>query len=166
MKAMQHLVGQVMPDVELVGSSGGLTNPKHVAGRAVYFCYPYTGRPGVPNPRGWDDIVGAHGSTPQALAYVELHKTFTAIGARVFGVSLLLPEWICDFANRNDVPFDLLSDDAGNFSSGLELPRFMIDGVDFLRRITLVAHAGIITHVKFPVENPEQDAAQILAELQ
>jgi hypothetical protein len=30
----------------------------------LLFIYPRTGQPGVPNPKGWDDIPGARGCTP------------------------------------------------------------------------------------------------------
>lgn len=30
----------------------------------LVFIYPRTGKPGVPNPDGWDDIPGARGCTP------------------------------------------------------------------------------------------------------
>ena len=162
---MPHLLGRALPDVELPTSLGATLNPKNVKGRAVYFCYPYTGRPGVANPRGWDDIAGAHGSTPQALAYAALYEKFQSIAVNIFGVSLLSQEWISDFTHRNNLPFELLSDQHGQFSQELELQRFSIDGVDYLQRITLIAAAGIITQIKFPVLNPHLDAAEILAML-
>ena len=132
---MLDLIGQALPDVQLPSSSGGFVNPKFVKGRAVYFYYPYTGRPGVPNPRGWDDIAGAHGSTPQALGYAAQFEAFQNLGVRVFGVSLLAPEWITDFAERNLLPYELLSDEGARFSQALQLPRFTIDGVDYLTRL-------------------------------
>ncbi len=162
---MAHLLGRALPDVALPTSSGATLNPQNVKGRAVYFCYPYTGRPGVANPQGWDDIAGAHGSTPQALAYAALYEKFQSLAVSVFGVSLLSQEWIADFAHRNTLPFELLSDHLGQFSQHLELQRFSIEGVDFLRRITVVAAGGIITQVKSPVLEPHFDAAEILAML-
>lgn len=159
---MQHLVGQALPNVELASSGGGEVNPRQVKGRAVYFCYPYTGRPGFPNPRGWDDIAGAHGSTPQALAFAALHKNFCDAEVAVYGVSHLPQEWIADFAQRNQLPFDLLSDVEAKLSQDLKLPRFSIDGVDYLTRLSLIVADGIITHVVFPVAEPEKDAANIL----
>ncbi len=156
---MQYLIGQALPDVELLSSSGGHVSPRHVRGRAIYFCYPYTGRSGVPNPRGWDDIAGAHGSTPQALGYMAQYNKFQNLGVNVFGVSLLAPDWIADFAERNMLPYELLSDEAAGFSQALQLPHFAIDGVDYLQRLSLIAVDGIITHVVFPVVDPEKDAA-------
>ena len=158
---MQHLIGQALPDVQLPSSSGDHVNPRHVKGRAVYFCYPYTGRQGVPNPRRWDDIAGAHGSTPQALGYAAQFEAFQNLGVRVFGVSLLAQEWITDFAERNLLPYELLSDEGARFSQALQLPCFTIDSVDYLLRLSLIVADGIIAQVVFPVAEPEKDAATI-----
>ena len=160
---MQHLIGRSLPDVELLSSNGANFNPRYEVGRAVYFCYPYTGRPGISDPRGWDDIVGAHGSTPQALAYAAQHPKFLYRRVSIFGVSLLSQEWIADFKQRNNLPYELLSDADGLFSRELKLERFRIDGVDYLRRITIVAVDGAIVHVICPVSMPSKDAANVLA---
>ena len=160
---MQLLVGRSLPDVELPSSNGANFNPRHEVGQAVYFCYPYTGRPGVSDPRGWDDIAGAHGSTPQALAYAAQYPKFRDRRVSIFGVSLLSQEWIADFKQLNSLPYELLSDADGLFSHELKLERFQIDGVDYLQRITLVAMDGVIVEVIFPVTMPSKDAAQVLA---
>ena len=41
-------------------------------GRAIVFVYPWTGRAGVANPPDWDDIPGAHGSTPETEGFPAL----------------------------------------------------------------------------------------------
>ena len=58
--------GRRMPDLALPTTAGRSVNFAELSGRAVVFCYPWTGRPGQPNPPSWDDIPGAHGSTPEA----------------------------------------------------------------------------------------------------
>ena len=55
---------------------------------AIVYCYPWTGRPGLPNPPGWDDIPGAHGSTPQAEGFRDLYAGFQQVDAAVFGLSI------------------------------------------------------------------------------
>jgi peroxiredoxin len=69
-------VGQALPDVELPATTGAPVNLRRLPGSTVIFCYPWTGRPGLPDPPGWDNIPGAHGSTPQAQAYAALHADF------------------------------------------------------------------------------------------
>jgi peroxiredoxin len=164
---MQHLKGMRLPDVNMRTSQHSVFNPCQFEGRAVYFCYPYTGRPGFANPLNWDTIKGAHGSTPQALEFSRLHKKFTALEIEVFGLSLLSEEWISDFAERNALPYLLLSDaslleHAHTFTQFLNLPRFIAGQIEFLQRLTLICDRGVIEHVIYPVENPELNAAETL----
>ena len=64
--AARHIIaGTRLPDVALVATHGAPVNLARFQERAVVFVYPYTGTPGQPNPPGWDDIPGAHGSTPE-----------------------------------------------------------------------------------------------------
>ena len=159
---MQHLVGQKLPDVELPSSAGGFVNPSHVAGWAVYFFYPYTGKAGHPDPENWDQIAGAHGSTPQALAYARDYVEFLKLDVRPFGVSLLSSQWQLDFSDLHKLPFAFLSDHAGLFSGALCLPRFETGGQEFLTRLTLIVGDGVIKAVRFPVAPPDDDARACL----
>jgi peroxiredoxin len=160
---VQHLVGQKLPNVNLSSSAGGFVNPTHVAGRAVYFNYPYTGKAGHPDPENWDQILGAHGSTPQALAYAKAIDAFSELSVKVFGVSLLTAAWQFDFFTLHKLPYALLSDHDEKFSKALSLPRFATGGQDYLSRLTLVVNSGSITHVRFPVSAPHDDANACLS---
>ncbi len=162
---MQHLVGRRMPNVELEATSGSPVNPSKIIGPAVIFCYPFTGRPGYPNPPNWDHIPGAHGSTPQALAYSEAYGHFRRLGVKLFGVSLLSTEWQRDFVARNSLSFRLLSDHARTFSSRLGLPLFETGGELYLQRLTFITHDGIVSALRYPIPEPENDAAEVLAML-
>ena len=162
---MQHLLGRRMPNVELEATSGAPVNPARIIGPAVVFCYPFTGRPGYPNPPNWDHIKGAHGSTPQALAYSEAYGEFRRLGVKLFGLSLLDSAWQKDFVARNALSYRLLSDYDRAFQSRLGLPMFETAGELYLQRITFVLHDGFISSVRFPVPEPEHDAAEVLAAL-
>jgi peroxiredoxin len=159
---MQHLVGRRLPDVDLEASSGSPVNPAKILGPSVLFCYPYTGRPGHADPPHWDHIPGAHGSTPQILAYSKNYGDFRRLGVKLFGVSLLDTEWQRDFVKRNALTFRLLSDSERAFSGRLGLPLFETGGVDYLQRLTIVAFDGIIRVLRYPVPEPEQDAIVVL----
>ncbi len=160
---MQRLVGRKLPDVALPSTGGIVEMPARMQGCTVIFCYPWTGRPGHPNPPGWDEVPGAHGSTPQALAYSSAHRQFHARGAVVYGVSLQGTEWQSDFATRCGLPFPLLSDAARQFSRALGLPTFETGGQDYLVRLTLIARDGVIAGVRYPVPSPGRDAEEVLA---
>jgi peroxiredoxin len=162
--AAAHLVaGLVLPDVLLTSTGGDAVNLAVLPGLSVIFVYPWTGRPGLPNPPGWDDIPGAHGSTPEAEGFRDLHAKFVAHGARVFGLSTQDGGHQREFAGRMTLPFGLLSDEAMRFRQALSLPSFQTGGVPYLKRLTLVVRAGRIATVFYPVHPPDLHAAEVLA---
>ncbi len=163
---MRHLIGRQMPNVDLEATSGSPVNPAKIKGPAVIFCYPFTGRPGYADPLHWDQIPGGHGSTPQALSYSMAYGHFRRLGVKLFGLSLLETEWQQDFVARNSLTFRLLSDSARKFSGSLGLPLFDTGGAVYLQRLTFITHDGIITTLRYPVPEPERDAAEVLELLQ
>ena len=156
---MLATVGHTLPDVELPATTGETINPRRVQGEFIIFCYPWTGRPSLPNPPDWDAIAGAHGSTPQALSYGLLHARFALHGVRIFGLSLQSTDYQKEFEARNALPFALLSDSERQFSTPLALPVFETGGVIYLSRVTLFARDGVIRHMRYPVPDPAGDAA-------
>ena len=79
-------------------------------GRLVAYVYPRTGIPGEPLPAGWDDIPGARGCTPQSCAYRDALAEFERLGASLVGISAQSPAEQREFAEREHIPFPLLSD--------------------------------------------------------
>lgn len=159
---MERLVGRRFPALQLPSTMGGTVNLAATPGHCVVFCYPYTGRPGVADPEGWDDIPGAHGSTPQSLAYSKLYQDFQNRNVSLFGLSLLPPEWQAEFAARTLLRVPLLSDETRLFSVTLSLPTFRAGDQLFLKRLTLVSRDATIVGVHEP-ERPEMDAAETLS---
>jgi peroxiredoxin len=157
------VLGRTLPDVALPATDGTLINPRRVTGLCVYFCYPYTGKPGVPNPEGWDHIPGAHGSTPQALAYSGFIDRFSNAKAKVFGISLQDGQWQKEFVERNKLRVPLLSDHKQRFASTLKLETFAAGAQQFLKRITLIARGANIIAVRDDIVDPKQDATEALA---
>src|SRR6185436_3508127 len=106
---MQHLIGRLLPDLDLPSTDGFAFNPSTAKGVSVIFCFPYTGRPGFPNPPDWDSIPGAHGSTPQAQAFSMRHDEFKKLDIKVFGLSCQDTAWQCEFVKRTSLRVPLLS---------------------------------------------------------
>jgi peroxiredoxin len=156
------MLGRPLPDMALPASDGSSVNLRQQAGLCVSFCYPYTGKPGIPNPEGWDRIPGAHGSTPQALGYSALYAAFRERRAEVFGLSFDASEWQKDFDMRNQLGVRLLSDDRHQFASALRLPTFKAGARSFLKRMTLIARDGIVIAVRNAIERPGDDAQATL----
>ncbi|MGE5409187.1 MAG: peroxiredoxin [Syntrophothermus sp.] len=162
--AADHLPGSTVPALELPATTGGVIDLAEAArDLGVFYLYPRTGRPGVPSPVGWDDIPGARGCTPQSCSYRDSLAEFERLGAAVVGVSAQSEEEQREFADREHIPFPLLSDPGLKLAGLLRLPSFEVDGMKLYRRLTLIARAGEIIKCFYPVFPPDRDAAQVLA---
>lgn len=156
------LTGMVLPKIALPSTGGGFADPSAIAGLAALIIHPYTGKPGVPDPPGWDLIPGAHGSTPQLLAYRALRAEFEKRGVTLCGISLLSPDWQQEFVHRTSLAFDLLSDAGKKLTSALQLETFPAGESAFLRRRTLLAKDGTIILDRRHVDPPDGDATAVL----
>jgi peroxiredoxin len=158
--------GQELPSMTLPATPNGEIDFSRRPGYSILFIYPWTGHPGQPNPPGWDDIPGAHGSTPEAEGFRDLHDAFSTLGAAVTGLSTQLPEHQLEFANRIGLPFPLASDADFKFQKAMALPTFQTGGIRYLKRLTLVIEDGAIVHKFYPVHPPGAHAESVLSWLQ
>ncbi|HET6322108.1 MAG TPA: peroxiredoxin [Hyphomicrobium sp.] len=159
----RHLVsGLELPDITLASSRGGGVNLSKRKGGAIVYVYPWTGRPGVENPPGWDDIPGAHGSTPETEGFRDLYLRFRAQRMEVFGLSTQDSEHHREMASRLAVPFAFLSDDEFEMQKALGLPTFEAGGVRYLKRLTLLVRDGHIAHTFYPVADPARHAKEVI----
>ena len=160
---IEHLrSGVALPPVTLIATDGTSFCAAERTGQSVIAIYPWTGRPGVPNPPGWDDIPGAHGSTPELEGFRDLFQCFKEYGTRVFGLSGQDADYQCEAVERLRLPFTLLSDADGAFANALHLPSFATGGQTYLRRLTLAVRDGHIERVFHPVPDPARHAAEVL----
>ncbi len=160
--ACDHLPGARLPPVALPSTAGGSVELSRVAGTVVVYCYPMTGRPGVPLPAGWDLIPGARGCTPQACAFRDAYAELTDAGARIFAVSTQDTDYQREAASRMHLPFPLLSDAGETFSGALRLPVLQVQGMRLIKRLTLIANDGVICKVFYPVFPPDRNAADVV----
>jgi peroxiredoxin len=162
--AADHLTGMGLPEVRLPSTLGETIDLAELSlSRLVAYIYPRTGTPGKPSPTGWDDIPGARGCTPQSCAYRDSLAEFTALDVTVLGISAQSPGEQRDFAEREHIPFPLLSDSALRLRDALRLPTFEVEGMTLYKRLTLVAESGKIAKVFYPVFPPNRNAADVLA---
>jgi len=162
--AADHLTGMALPEIRLPSSLGGTADLTEAAkGRLVAYLYPRTGVPGEPLPTGWDDIPGARGCTPQSCAYRDSLAEFSSLGATVVGISAQSPTEQAEFAEREHIPFPLLSDNDLSLADALQLPTFEADGMTLYKRLTLIAEAGRISKVFYPVSPPDRNANEVLS---
>ncbi len=158
-----HLArGAPLPHIALPSSLGGDVNLATHPDAAIVYIYPWTGRPGLPDPPGWDDIAGAHGSTPETAGFRDRYARFRALGVEVFGLSAQDTAHQRELSSRLGVPFAILSDEKFELQKALRLPTFPAGGTPYLKRLTLYVRDGRIGHVFYPVHPPEMHAAEVL----
>ena len=161
--AADHLQGMTVPSVRLAATSGLSIDLSECRGRALIYIFPRTGRPGTPNPDGWDMIPGARGCSPQSCAFRDHYAELRGLGVDfLFGLSSQDTDYQREAAERLHLPFPLLSDERLELSHALRLPHFDIDGMTLLKRCTLVIDNGRITHVFYPVFPPDRNASDVI----
>jgi peroxiredoxin len=156
-----------LPSLPLPATDGSMVDLSRLAGRTVVYAYPRTGKPGQALPTGWDAIPGARGCTPQSCSFRDHFRELQAAGAdHLYGLSTQDSAYQKEVAERLHLPFRILSDERLAFARALRLPTFEVDGMQLLKRLTLVIDDGAIAHVFYPVFPPDRSAAETLAWLQ
>lgn len=162
--AARHLVGMRLPALPLEATDGSKVDLSKLVGRTVVYAYPRTGRPGQPLPTGWDAIPWARGCTPQSCSFRDHFRELQMAGAdHLFGLSTQDSAYQREVVERLHLPFLILSDAGLKFARALRLPTFSVDGMELLKRLTLVIDDGAITHVLYPVFPPDKSATETLA---
>jgi peroxiredoxin len=111
---------------------------------------------------GWDDIPGARGCTPQSCAFRDHAADHGQHGALVAGLSAQSLDDQREFAERNRMPFPIVSDERLELGRALDLPTFEVEGLTLYKRVTLVAELGQIVKVFYPVFPPDRNAEEVL----
>ncbi len=165
--AARHLPGMRLPAVELVATDGSIVDLSKLKRRTVVYAYPRTGQPGQALPGGWDAIPGARGCTPQSCSFRDHFAELRKAGVdHLYGLSTQSSGYQREMAERLHLPFKILSDEGLKLARALKFPTFMVEGMELLKRLTLVINDGIITHVFYPVFPPDKSADEVLAWLQ
>lgn len=161
--ACNHLLGLMLPSVNLVSTDGKTVNLSQIAGCLVIYCYPMTGRPGKFIPSGWIEIPGAAGCTPQSCSFRDRYSELKALNCQLFGISTQTTEEQLEASERLHLPFQLLSDAAFQFSEALRLPMFEVNGMRLLKRVTLIVKDAKIIKYFYPVFPPDKNIDDVLS---
>src|SRR5579859_1066965 len=156
--AAKHLSGMLVPPITLASTANRRVNMAEQArSRTVIYCYPRTGAPGQPVPKGWDEIPGARGCTPESCGFRDRYQRLRALKTQVFGLSTQTTEYQREMVARLHLPFEVVSDADFALTNALRLPTFEFDGVRLLKRLTLVLSDGKIEKVFYPVFPPDKN---------
>jgi peroxiredoxin len=166
--AADHLRATLVPPVSLPATDGSVVRLDELPGRSVVFAYPRTGRPreeSLGGDEAWNAIPGARGCTPEACSFRDERARFSAVGARVFGLSTQDTDYQREAVERLHLPYPLLSDEDLRFTRALDLPTFEVEGLTLIRRLTLIVVEGRIEDLVYPVFPPDRGAELALERL-
>jgi peroxiredoxin len=105
--------GLSLPPIALPATDGSDISLAALKVRSIVAVYPWTGRPGRPNPPNWDDIPGAHGSTPELEGFRDHYAEFAQRDVQIYGLSRQTTAYQREMAMRLGLPFLILSDAEG-----------------------------------------------------
>ena len=161
--ACDHLTGMQLPSVTLHSTSGRAVDLARLKGTTVVYIYPRTGRPDQELPTGWNAIPGARGCTPQSCAFRDHYQDLKNLGvAELFGLSTQDTAYQQEAVARLHLPFEILSDEKLELTKALELPTFEVDGMQLIKRITLIARDGKIVKTFYPVFPSDKNAGEVI----
>jgi peroxiredoxin len=80
----------------------------------------------------------------------------------VYGLSTQDTEYQSEAVQRLHLPFPLLSDAQLDLARALRLPTFAFAGFELIKRLTMIAHAGRIEEVFYPVFPSDADAGRVI----
>jgi len=163
-RRVHALVGTRVPALHLPAADNRPCDPVAATRWTVLYCFP--GSPSVEPglAPGWDEVPGGRGCTLEARTFRDRLPEFAAAGATVQGVCTQRPELLACFAEAEDLPFPLLSDQQLELCTALRLPTFRAAGSDRLKRLILVLdRARVVRGVLYPVPDPAASVAAALA---
>lgn len=161
-KSAGHLKpGTRLPSLVLPATDGNAVDLTALTGRNLLIIYPWTGRPGHPNPPDWDSIPAAHGSTPELEGFRDHAVAFAGLGVGLFGLSRQTTDYQRELVARLGLGFPILSDAEGGFAAALHLPNFTTVGEIYLKRLTLLIEDSRIVKVFYPVPDPASHAGDL-----
>ena len=161
-----HLTGMAVPNISLQATTGHIVYLfQEFQKPTVLFIYPRAGSPLEPNtnPELWDAIPGARGCTPQSCGFRDLEKEFTALGVQIYGLSVQSPAVQKEFVERNHIAFPILSDQRYKLTEKLNLPTFLFEKEQLIKRLCFYIENGIIKKVFYPVFPANKNADEVLA---
>ena len=161
---VHSLVGRRIPKLRLSDDQGFALDPVEFGRWTVLYCFPAARGPnGGRYPPTWNEVPGAIGCTLESRTFRDQLPEFSQRGIGVHGVSTQRPDELADFAAAERLGFSLLSDQHLELTSALRLPTFRADGVDRIKRLSLlVDESRTIRSVLYPIVDPAASVSELL----
>jgi peroxiredoxin len=155
----QRLIGSYMPAVPLSRFDGEAFYLRELSEDWIaYYIYPGASIPSGPE--------GAAADRAQHQAFLRQHQTLETNGVRPVGISSQNPKEQLATILDNAINHSMLCDPPLALAASLGLPTFKTDQKRYYRRVTLLAHVGIIAWCFYPVDRPQANPDQVLSWLQ
>ena len=94
--------------------------------------------------------------------YTRLRGQHPVLGATVAGLSAQSLDDQVEFAERNHMPFPIISDEWLELARDPGLPTFEVEGQTLYKRLALVSERGRIVKVFYPVFPPDRNAGDVV----
>ena len=122
-----------------------------------------TGRPDIALPKGWDEIPGARGCTPQSCSFRDNFSELKRLNVKnIFGLSSQTTEYQKEMVERLNLPYPILSDEKLKFANSLKLPIFKVENMNLIERVTLILDNNKIIKCFYPVFPPDQNVNDVI----
>ena len=158
-----HLLDSLIPNISLPNQDGNLLNLKRKdTFKLIIYCYPMTGHPKKPLPRGWNSIPGATGCTLQTCSFRDQYDELIKLNALPIGLSTQSIADIKEMTLRLNIPYDIVSDINLELVKKIDLPTFKIDNKIYIKRLTLIVEQSKIKCVFFPIFSPQNNIFDVL----
>jgi peroxiredoxin len=161
MDLARRLAGTPMPSITLQRINGSRIGLQTISlGWVVFYLYPGTGAisaPGIDSPA--EDAV-------QHRAYCEREYRFRELGVRMVGISSQQHLEQLGTIREHHIEHLMLVDPDLVLAEALGLPTFELAERRWYRRLTLLAHDGVIERAFYPVATAANNPGQVLTWLQ
>ena len=161
--SLEHLNNFLIPEIKLLSTNKEEVNLSKLVGLSIIYIYPMTGRPDIALPKGWDEIPGARGCTPQSCSFRDNFSELKRLNVKnIFGLSSQTTEYQKEMVERLNLPYPILSDEKLKFANSLKLPIFKVENMNLIERVTLILDNNKIIKCFYPVFPPDQNVNDVI----
>ena len=157
-----HLLGMKLSSITLSATKEeSLDFSKINSQYVVLYFFPMMST-GKEMPKGWNDIPGARGCTPQNITINEHMDDLQKYDAIAIGVSSQPIEELQKISFQRGFLQELASDNDLKFQKMLDIPTFDVEDKTMYKRLTLIIEKSEIIKVFYPVFPPDKHIFEIL----